>query len=451
MYSLNSNKKDPKCFWREMGKNLHIGKHKPSAGCTAVKYDKVEIVSDKLAADVMNTYYVNMGPSLAEKFKDGWYASSFFDSLNVVQFSFYFVTIDTMIKVIKSLPINKSSGVQNLSTRLLRDGFLYMITEITHLINECLRLSIMPTNWKVGIVTPMPKGRTTTNRCDWRPVSVLPYPSKIIERIVNHQIVYHFECNNYLYPNQHGFRRGYSISTAIFDYVQFLYDSYDSIKSTSSIFVDYSRAFDTIDHNILCKKLHLYGLDNTSLRWFSSYLEDRRQMVKVNDHLSESKPITMGVPQGSIIGPFLFIVYINDLVAELSSIDVNMLLYADDTILYTEADNIELAVKRNQKAMNKVCEWCYLNRLSLNTKKTKHMAIKSSRDCSICSDACNRVKVNGEYLDNVHSYNYLGVVVDDTLSYTDFVEQKYNKVNMRLYQLKRLRPYITNDIAKSIY
>ena len=448
---LNSNVKDPKGFWKEMGRNLHLGKRKPTPGCTSVKGENGQVVSDKEAAEVMNSYYINMGVKLAEKLKDDWVPSNFFKKLNLVQFSFKFVSIETMVKVIKSLPINKSSGVYNLSTRLLRDGFLYMIVEITHLINECLRLSVMPEQWKVGTITPMPKGKVTTNPGDWRPVSVLPFPSKIIERVVNHQLVYHFECNNYLFHNQHGFRKGLSTSTAIFDYVQFLYDSYDRIKSSSSIFIDYSRAFDTINHVILCKKLDLYGLDNASLKWFHSYLSDRLQLVKVNSHLSSHEVVKMGVPQGSILGPFLFIVYVNDLLYEINSKNVHMLLYADDTILYTSSDNLPDAVKENQTALDEVSTWCSLNRLSMNIKKTKHMIVPSNREDCYDLDLTRRVQVNGERLENVHSYNYLGVVVDDRLSFTDFVDHKYAKANMRLYQLKRLRPYINNDIACRIY
>ena len=125
--------------------------------------------------------------------------------------------------------------------------------ELTHLINECLRLSIMLNLWKLGTITPMPKGKISMKPGDWRPVSVLPYPSKIIEKVVNYQLVYHFECKGYLFPNQHGFRKGLSTSTAIFDYVQFLYDSYDKCKSSSSSLTIVGLAFDTIDYVILLR------------------------------------------------------------------------------------------------------------------------------------------------------------------------------------------------------
>ena len=180
-----------------------------------------------MAANTMNNFYVNMGPTLAEKSKESWTPNDFFTNLNVVPFSFEFVTVDIMIKVVKSLPINKTSEDHNLSTQSLRDSFLCIM------INECLRLSIMPKKWKIGSITPIPKGKISTNPGNWRPVPVLSFPIKVIERVVNHQLVYHFECKSYLYLNQHGLRRGLSTSTAVFEYVQFLYDSYDSMKSVA--------------------------------------------------------------------------------------------------------------------------------------------------------------------------------------------------------------------------
>ena len=159
----------------------------------------------------------------------------------------------------------------------------------------------------------------------------------------------------------------------------------------------------------------------------------------------------MDVPQGSIIGPFLFVIYVNDLLFETSCHNVNMLLYADDTIIYTSSTCVVDAVRDNHLALNDVSKWCYLNRLSMNIKKTKHMHIPSNRESCQCLDLLCKVSVNGDRLENVHTYNYLGVVVDECLNFTDFVDQKYNKANIRLFQLKRIRPYVTNDIACGIY
>ena len=178
-----------------------------------------------------------------------------------IEFSFNFITENVIKNILKTLPLNKSSCTEFITSRVLRDSMLEMLTETTFMINECIRCEVMPTKWKVGYVTPMPKGKSVKNPSDWRPVSVLPLPSKVIERAVYNQLVYHFECNNYLCRNQHGFRREHSTASAIFEYVQFLYDNFDKLNSTSSIFVDYSKAFDTIDHEILIKKLLLYKFD----------------------------------------------------------------------------------------------------------------------------------------------------------------------------------------------
>ena len=267
-------------------------------------------------------------------FKDPWVESDFFEALNKTEFLFNFITENVIKNILKLLPINKSSCIEFLSSQIIRDGMAEMLTETTYLINECLRCGVMPRKWKIGYVTPMPKGSSLKKPGNWRPVSVLPLPSKIIERAVYSQLVYHFECNNYLSKTQHGFRKGHSTAHAIFEYIQFLYDNYDCLNVTSSIFVDYSKAFDTIDHDILIRKLLLYKFDEHSVYWFKNYLNDRKQLVKLEmGILSKLLDVTMGVPQGSILGPFLFLIYINNLTYTLRNCDSSITLYADDTIL----------------------------------------------------------------------------------------------------------------------
>ena len=303
---LGNRKQDPKRFWREMGRNLKLGKHSSKKGLHHIANEQGELVDGVSAADYMNQYYTNVGDKLSRKFKKEWVSNGFFDTLNKIEFSFNFITENVIKNILKTLPLNKSSCIKLLTSRILRDSMLEMLTETTFMINECIKCGVMPVKWKVGYVTPMPKGNSVRNPGDWRPVSVLPFPSKVIKRAVYNQLVYHFECNNYLYKNQHGFRREHCTASAIYEYTQFLYDDFDKLNSTSSIFVDYSKAFDTFDHRILIKKLLLYKFDRNSLNWFTNYLNDRTQMVKLeNGIISSSLQVKMGVPQGSILGPFL--------------------------------------------------------------------------------------------------------------------------------------------------
>ena len=272
----------------------------------------------------MNEYYVTMGSNLAKIFVEDWKPTEYLKSImGTNKFSFLFVSDAVILKALKSLPVIKSSGVLDLSTRLLSPR-------------------------------------------DWRPVSVLPMPSKIIERVVYKQLVDYFENNNLLLRNQHGFRKGLSTSTAIMDFVQVLYQEFDQRHTTSCIYVDYKRAFDTIDHVILCKKLALYGLDANSVNWCKNYLGHRKQIVKLNNVRSSPLTVTMGVPQGSIIGPFLFIVYINDLLAFMENSESKVTLYAEDTILYCSANSVNEAIIKNQRGCDLLERWCNNNRLSVN-------------------------------------------------------------------------------------
>ena len=325
-----------------------------------------------------------------------------------------------------------------------------MITESTFIMNECLRTEHTPDAWKAGTITPLPKGSNISlDPGDWRTVSVLPLPSKVIERIVYNQLVYYFESYGLLFHNQHGFRMGKSTTSAITEFVQFLYENYDRRLDSSCVYVDYSRAFDTINHEILCKTLHMYGLDNNSLRWCCDYLSNRKQHVKLDDCMSDYLPVKIGVPQGSIIGPFLFVVYINDLITEFGNGDSDVTLYADDTILYTADSNVEHACERNQISVDTLLKWCTLNRLSVNTKKTKHMLVESNV-ANLCATP-PKIRIANDCLENVSVYNYLGVLIDNVLAFRQFVDDKYNKVNFKVYQLKRIRPYITGEIACQIY
>ena len=189
-----------------------------------------------------------------------------------------------------------------------------------------------------------------------------------------------------------------------------MYDNYDKDRNTSSTFVDYQQAFDTINHNI-------------AVTFCKNYLLNRFQKVKLDECESNLMPVRMGVPQGSIIGPFMFIVYINNMIYSLRELDVSVVMYADDTVLYAASESIQLVVTSCQRSLDQVYNWCMLNRLSINCKKTKHMLVKSRAD-DLRDEEYVGTKIDGAYMDNVNSYNYLGDIIDNKLTFTDFVENK---------------------------
>ena len=231
--------------------------------------------------------------------------------------TFRFVGTKEVNFIIRNLKNNKPSCVYDIKMKILKDALRIMLLEFTYLINECLDAGFMPDASKKGVVTPVQKGTASLNIGDYRPISVLPGPSKVIERVVYNQLIYFLETNALLDNRQHGFRRGYSTASAIMEVTDYLYENMDTGYYSHCAFIDYSKAFNTLDHGILYMKLNNLGTGKTVIYWCKSYLTNRSQCVKLCNNTSPGLPIQCGVPQGSILGPLYFIRYVNDLLKSL--------------------------------------------------------------------------------------------------------------------------------------
>ena len=212
----------------------------------------------------MNSYYINAGPNLAKEFDDTWTENDC-NIETTGTFSFKLVTEDQIIKLIKNIDISKSSALENLSSRILKDSFEVLSLELTQLYNECLTQGYFPKEWTLGVVTPIPKVNINNREPkNWRPISQIQLPGKILERIVHMQLTEYLNENNLLSANQHGFRTGKSTTTAIFDMLKTLFEIWNDKNYSCCIYIDFSKAFDCLDHKILLSKLKLYGLDTVS-------------------------------------------------------------------------------------------------------------------------------------------------------------------------------------------
>ena len=445
--SLELNKNDPKKLWHEINTLIGAGKDQ-NGSIKTIQMDDGTVLSDMAAAELMNSYYVDIGIKLAKAFQSReWMPPTYFPIQSNV-FSFRLITEKECYTLIKGIDITKSSAVPDINSTYIKDAFEGLNFEITYLLNESLMTGEFPISWGLSIVTPIPKDGNKLLPGNWRPISQMPIIGRLLEKAIHIQLSYHLDTWGILHPNQHGFRRGKSTGSAFFQNLKHLYDSYDQNKTTAATYIDYKKAFDTVIHNILLEKLKLYGLDSNSLTWFRNYLANRSQCTIVNGHKSSVKTINCGVPQGSTLGPTLFILYVNDLFY-CDGIDIeNTLMYADDTVIFTSSDTLEFVLKDQNEKISKIVDWCNLNKLTINETKTKYTVFNNN---NASSNTTTEIKCKGHTLEKVDSYRYLGVDIASDLNMNEYVNNAYKRANNKVYMFSKMRKYITTYASIMIY
>ena len=253
---------------------------------------------------------------------------------------------------------------------------------------------------------------------NYRPISILPVISKIFENILYEQLYEYFTTTNLLSEQQFGFRRFHSTSTALLDCTDEWYVNMDRGLYNLAVFLDLKKAFDTVNHDILLAKLELYGIKNTPLMLFKSYLSDRSQKCQVNGELSTLKYLKYGVPQGSILGPLLFLIYINDLPNCLQHSTARM--FADDTNITVSGKSIKEAEVAINADLNNIREWLLSNRLSLNLVKTEYLLIGSRHNINTLEEQ-PRVFIGDEPIKGVQVTKTLGVKIDQFLTWDSHI------------------------------
>ena len=243
-----------------------------------------------------------------------------------------------------------------MSSRVLKDAFCILTHQLTHLINLILRKGTFPKNWKNAKVIPLYKGGDKSEVSNYRPISLLPLPSKTIEKVIHSRLTEFYTMHNVLTDNQDGFRKGRSTIDTIANFTDDISLNINKGECTIAAFVDFKKAFDTVNHDILIQKLKHTGVRGLKLDLLVNYLSNRAQITFANSKILSNHSITCGVPQGSILGPLLFLVYINNLTNILGNTQTR--LYADDTVIYTNHIDVVSAGNRLQTSLNTLQTWC---------------------------------------------------------------------------------------------
>ena len=445
---LENNLDDPKAFWKTV-KGIFPSKKSMSGPPQSLKINDELITGRVQIAEKLNEFFTTTVGKLIAALKRTGHGFSCHELFTDKKMKFRSVSKTFVLRQLRSLKVKKATGLDRIPARLLKDAAPIILESVTYLVNRSIETSTVPDEWKAAKVVALHKSGARDNPDNYRPISILPVLSKIIEKAVCVQLQAYLQENCLLSPFQSGFRKNHSTQAAVTYFCDNIYRSMDSGKLTGALFIDLRKAFDTVSHERLISKLSRYGIRDQELSWFRNYLKNRTQIVSIQHDYSSPLGIDTGVPQGSILGPILFIMYIDDLHSCLQF--TKFMMYADDTVLYYSAPLLpEIEMKLNLDLIN-LSTWLQNNELILNMDKTEVVIFGTGQRLAKQDYDDFQVLFEGQVIQQSKVFKYLGVILDDRLSFNEHVLYIESKVSRVLGVFSRLRYLLTAETANRLY
>lgn len=440
----------PKKMW-ELVNNLANNKIKQSCAPPKLLVNSKLITEPNEICNTFNEYFSTIGPLLAKEIPKTFHENASkalpvipetCSKLSIIDPS----TDSEILKIINDLDSNCSTGLDGINTKVIKCIKFVIVSNFTKCFNKLIINGEFPDTLKIAKVTPIYKSGQKTDPGNYRPISVLPVLSKILEKILHKRLETYLQSINYISSQQYGFRPKSNTLTATIDLVTKIKYNIDNKNIVLGIFIDLKKAFDTVSHKLLLKKLENIGITGNALKIFASYLANRSQVVRIENYQSDALPITCGVPQGSILGPLLFLTYINN-IHEIG-LHGHITLYADDTCLFYFGSSVQNIISQAQSDLNSLFSWFQYNLLTINISKTCYIIFKAKNKTIPPHDS---LKINNIPLQQKNAEKYLGLRMDSQLTWKSQIEHIKNKLSSLLGSLRHMVRCIPRRLRYTIY